>query len=195
VFRAARGDSRLRDDAARAVADGDRHQARIRLAELDAAGMRPGDLDLRQPRPVGLVGGNLTVDGRDREALEGELDVLGGHLAEAVGEHLPRLEREFDERRANLFQLGSGVELETGTVQLQGGQPLEHAADDVGIVRAAAEGRVERGDVALDADGDAVLLLGECRACARCERKRRRGCADERTTRQGTIHGDPLILH
>jgi hypothetical protein len=158
----------LRHDAAGDVADRDVEQVRARLREDDAAGVRAGDLDALEIDPVALVGGVLRARRGKPDALEGELHVLGRHLAEAVGEHLARLEPELDQRGRGLLHLGGSVELELGRVRLLLHQTLVDAPDDVPVRGPNALGGVEVGDVAVNAHRDAAartrgLRLGSLR--------------------------------
>ena len=77
--------------------------------------MRPSYLLLTstpvQVQPVVLVRRHGVLR-RQADALERELDVVGRHLAEAVGEHLTRLQAELDDGRRDLLDLRRGVELE-----------------------------------------------------------------------------------
>ncbi len=147
-------DRLLGHDAAGDVADRDVEQVRARLREHDAARVRAGDLDALEIDPVALVGAFLGARRRHGDALEGELHVLGGHLAEPVGEHLAGLEAELDDRGRGLLHLRCGVELEFGRVRLLLHQTLVHGANDVAVPGTGSLGGIEVGEVAVDAHRD-----------------------------------------
>src|SRR5690606_23860347 len=78
-----------------------------RLLENDRPGSRAGDLDMVERRPVALVGGFVRRVGN---ALEGELDILGRHLAEAIGPSDAGPKRELNMRRICLLDRFRRVE-------------------------------------------------------------------------------------
>ena len=174
---AALGERFFAQDAARHVGERDGEQAGVRLRQVDLAGIFAGDLDAGQARPVAFVGAVLAAGLTRQEPFEREFDVLGGHLAIAVGEHLAGFEGEFDQRRADLFQLRGRVELSLGGIGFLSDQSLMDDAQQIAVAGAAPEGRIEHRYVSLDAHRKAGFSLrprasaesgggGDCRSRA-----------------------------
>ncbi len=162
------------DDAAGSVGQGDPPEGGRRLLQVNPARVLAGDLDLFQRAPVALVRRFLASWCRDREPLEGELDVVGGHLAVAASEHLSRLQRELDQCVADLLDLLGGVELDV-EIRLQGDEPLEDAGDDVGIMGPGPERRVDDIGIAANARGEAAACGQGATRPAQTSRRGRAG--------------------
>ncbi len=143
------------------------------MREHDPALVFALDFDHLQVQPVVLVRRLLgAVFRRQSDALERELDVVGGHFAEPVREHLSRFQTELDDGRRDLLDLGRRIELELGRIRLLRHQPLEDGAHDIALPRPGAVRGVEHGEIAVDAHGDAGARPGLGRRIDRIDQRR-----------------------
>ena len=147
----------LRDDAARAVGQGDDPERRGGRLEDDLARERAGHLHVVEGRPIAGVVDLLACFVRGDEALEGEFDILGRERAIAAGEGLVRTQGEVDLRIADLLDIRRGIELPFRRTRLEGDEALHDGVQDIDIERAGAIGGIEIAQVALDPHGDLVM--------------------------------------
>ena len=146
-----------RDDPAGAEHQADVPQRRERLLQHDHAGFLVLHLDMVERRPVAGIGRFRLRVGH---ALEGELHVVGGDRAEAVGPHQAVDQRELDMRVVDLLQARRAVQLPGPFVAgLHAGETDEDVAHDVVFRRRLAVGRVEVLDVAVGAHPQDLAVL------------------------------------
>ena len=167
-------DRLLAHDATRARRQRARPERREGLLEHDHSGILVAHLDVVE---LGEVVGVLRLLGRIGDALVAELDVVGGHLAEAVREHDARPQGELDMRRVDLLdRRRPGRPPAPNVADLVVDQLGVDAAHDVALGLRLAVRRVEHLEIGIGAHPEHAALLGEAEARPR-RRSHPEGCA------------------